>query len=63
MTQGCMNVFALNIVNLKEKIIFPEPLNIVYLYYDMLDGKPKICSDRDYDEQMKACVRGEYCKP
>jgi hypothetical protein len=34
----------------------PNPLNIVYIGYDMLDGEPVVCYDPVYAEQMRACV-------
>jgi hypothetical protein len=34
----------------------PNPLNIVYVGYDMLDGEPVVCYDPAYAEQMRACV-------
>jgi hypothetical protein len=37
--------------------LFSEPLNVVYLCYDTRDGRPVVCDDPDYSEQMKGCVR------
>ncbi len=34
----------------------PAMLNIIYLNYDMSDGKPAILDHPQYSEQMKACV-------
>ncbi len=41
-----------------EEITFTEPLNIIYVCYDINeDGYPKITDDSDYVEEMKACIR------
>jgi hypothetical protein len=38
-------------------VIFTEPLNIVYMFYDTSNNVPEICDDPDYFDEMKGCVR------
>jgi hypothetical protein len=45
-----------------EKIKFIKPMNIIYFFYNMKNGKPEICLDAEYDSRMYECVCFEHCK-
>ena len=46
----------------KEQITFTNSLNIIYLFYSMRNGVPKVCSKPEYDKQMYNCVDFKNCK-
>ena len=41
--------------------MFPQPINIIYLFYNMENNIPTICLDPEYSPQMYSCVCLPLC--